>query len=110
MIDMLVPAGSGPPPHRHDFDETFHVSRGQLEVTFRGKTTLVTEGQTAVGGDLSDRASLEAAADGMDGVFLITPAFHPDAVRLGLNAVEAAVASGVGKWSTAAPTTRRSPW
>jgi len=47
MIDMLVPAGSGPPPHRHDFDETFHVSHGQLEVTFRGKTTLVTEGQTA---------------------------------------------------------------
>jgi uncharacterized protein YbjT (DUF2867 family) len=47
--------------------------------------------------DLADRASLDAAVDGMDGVFLITPAFHPQATTLGLNVVEAAVAAGVGK-------------
>lgn len=47
--------------------------------------------------DLADRASLDAALDGVDGAFLITPAFHPDAVKLGLNFVEAAVAAGVGK-------------
>ena len=29
MIDMLVPAG-GPPPHRHDFEEIFHVLEGEL--------------------------------------------------------------------------------
>jgi hypothetical protein len=23
LIDMLVPRGGGPPPHRHDFEETF---------------------------------------------------------------------------------------
>lgn len=22
LIDMLIPGGSGPPPHRHDFEET----------------------------------------------------------------------------------------
>lgn len=47
MIDMLVPAGSGPPPHRHDFDESFHVVEGQIEVTFRGQTSGVSAGQTA---------------------------------------------------------------
>ena len=48
-------------------------------------------------GDLRDPASLDAAMDGVDGVFVITPAFAPDATQLGLNAVEAAVRSGVRK-------------
>ncbi len=48
-------------------------------------------------GDLGDRTSLDAAMAGMDGVFLITPAFAPDATRLALNAVEAAVRAGVRK-------------
>jgi uncharacterized protein YbjT (DUF2867 family) len=47
--------------------------------------------------DLADPASLRAALDGVDGVFLITPAFHPDATAMGLNMVEAAVAAGVGR-------------
>ena len=25
LIDMLIPVGGGPPPHRHDFEEMFHV-------------------------------------------------------------------------------------
>jgi quercetin dioxygenase-like cupin family protein len=36
MIDMLVPAG-GPPPHRHDFEEIFHILEGELEITLRGE-------------------------------------------------------------------------
>jgi quercetin dioxygenase-like cupin family protein len=28
LIDMLIPAGGGPPPHRHDFEEMFHVLEG----------------------------------------------------------------------------------
>lgn len=36
LIDMHVPPGGGPPPHRHDFEETFTVLEGELEVTFRG--------------------------------------------------------------------------
>ena len=35
LIDMLVPAGGGPPPHRHDFEECFHVLEGSVEVTLR---------------------------------------------------------------------------
>ena len=34
LIDMHVPPGGGPPPHRHDFEETFTVLEGELEVTF----------------------------------------------------------------------------
>lgn len=47
--------------------------------------------------DLADPASLDAALDGVDGVFLITPAFHPAATELGLNLVRAATDAGVSK-------------
>jgi uncharacterized protein YbjT (DUF2867 family) len=47
--------------------------------------------------DLADPASLGAALDGVDGAFLITPAFAPDATKMGLNLVEAAQAAGVRK-------------
>lgn len=53
--------------------------------------------QEIVEGDLGDAASLDAAMNGVDGVFLITPAFAPDATRLGLNAVAAAARAGVSK-------------
>ncbi len=36
LIDMLVPPGGGPPPHRHDFEEMFTLLEGEIEVTFRG--------------------------------------------------------------------------
>ena len=35
LIDMLIPVGGGPPPHRHDFEECFHVLEGSVEVTLR---------------------------------------------------------------------------
>ena len=41
LIDMLVPDGSGPPPHRHDFEEMFSLIEGELEFTFRGQTKTV---------------------------------------------------------------------
>jgi len=41
LIDMLVPDGSGPPPHRHDFEEMFSLLEGELEFTFRGETMTV---------------------------------------------------------------------
>ena len=46
LIDMLVPQGGGPPPHRHDFEEMFTVLEGEIEVTFRGETTTVGAGET----------------------------------------------------------------
>ena len=36
LIDMHIPPGGGPPPHRHDFEETFTLLDGQLEFVFRG--------------------------------------------------------------------------
>lgn len=47
LIDMHVPPGGGPPPHRHDFEEFFHVLGGEIEVTFRGETLVLRAGQTA---------------------------------------------------------------
>jgi quercetin dioxygenase-like cupin family protein len=35
MLDMLVPPGGGPPPHRHSFEECFRVLEGSLEVQVR---------------------------------------------------------------------------
>ena len=32
MLDMLIPPGGGPPPHRHDFEESFRVLEGSIEV------------------------------------------------------------------------------
>ena len=47
VIDMHVPPGGGPGPHRHDFEETFIVLDGEIEVTFRGETSTVGAGETA---------------------------------------------------------------
>jgi quercetin dioxygenase-like cupin family protein len=46
LIDMHVPPGGGPPPHRHDFEETFTLLEGELEATFRGKKSVVRAGET----------------------------------------------------------------
>jgi quercetin dioxygenase-like cupin family protein len=46
LIDMYVPPGGGPPPHRHDFEEMFTILDGELEVTFRGTTNVAGAGVT----------------------------------------------------------------
>lgn len=46
LIDMHIPPGGGPPPHRHDFEETFTVLEGELEATFRGAKVVVRAGET----------------------------------------------------------------
>ena len=46
VIDMHVPPGGGPGPHRHDFEETFILLDGEMEVTFRGKKSTVHAGDT----------------------------------------------------------------
>jgi quercetin dioxygenase-like cupin family protein len=46
VIDMHIPPGGGPPPHRHDFEETFIVLDGEIEATFRGKKSVVHAGDT----------------------------------------------------------------
>lgn len=46
LIEMRVPEGGGPPPHRHDFEEMFTVLEGQIEFTFRGEKHTVAAGST----------------------------------------------------------------
>jgi quercetin dioxygenase-like cupin family protein len=46
LIDMLVPPGGGPPPHRHDFEEMFTLLEGELEFIFRGAKSTLRTGET----------------------------------------------------------------
>ncbi len=46
VIDMHVPPGGGPGPHRHDFEETFIVLEGAMEFTFRGEKLTAHAGDT----------------------------------------------------------------
>ncbi|HYB10305.1 MAG TPA: cupin domain-containing protein [Alphaproteobacteria bacterium] len=36
--------GSGPPPHSHDWDETFYVVKGRIEITYANTTISATPG------------------------------------------------------------------
>jgi quercetin dioxygenase-like cupin family protein len=46
LIDMHVPPGGGPPPHRHDFEEMFTVLDGEVELTFRDQRLVAKAGET----------------------------------------------------------------
>src|SRR3954467_12208000 len=81
LIDMLIPAGSGPPPHRHDFEECFHVLEGSVEVTLRddppvrlraGETVNIPGGAPHAfrnGGDVSARLLCTAVPAGLERFF-----------------------------------------
>jgi len=43
---MHIPPGGGPPPHRHDFEETFILLEGEMEATFRGQKLVARTGDT----------------------------------------------------------------
>ena len=36
--------GTGPPPHNHDWDESFYVTKGQVQFTCAGQTTMCVAG------------------------------------------------------------------
>ena len=46
VIDMHIPPGGGPPLHRHDFEETFILLKGEMEAYFRGQKSTVRGGET----------------------------------------------------------------
>ena len=46
LIDMHILPGGGPPPHRHDFEESFTLLEGEIEFTFRGAMSMVRAGET----------------------------------------------------------------
>ena len=45
LIDMHIPPGGGPPPHRHDFAESFTLLEGEIEATCRGEKSTVRAGE-----------------------------------------------------------------
>ena len=45
LIDMHIPQGGGPPPHRHDFEESFTVLEGEIEAVFRGEHKTIRAGE-----------------------------------------------------------------
>ena len=45
LIDMHVPPGGGPPPHRHDFEEMFTILDGEVELSFREQTFVAKAGR-----------------------------------------------------------------
>ena len=45
LIDMHIPPGGGPPPHRHDFEESFTMLEGEIEAVFRDQHLTVRAGQ-----------------------------------------------------------------
>ena len=46
VIDMHVPPGGGPPAHRHEFEETFILLDGEMQITFRGQKSTLRAGDT----------------------------------------------------------------
>jgi quercetin dioxygenase-like cupin family protein len=46
LIDMLIPPGGGPGPHRHNYEEMFTLLEGEVEFTFRGEKLVVRAGET----------------------------------------------------------------
>jgi len=46
LIDMHIPPGGGPPPHRHDFEESFIILEGEIAFTFREVKSVAGAGQT----------------------------------------------------------------
>jgi quercetin dioxygenase-like cupin family protein len=46
VVDMHIPPGGGPAPHRHDCEETFILLEGELVASFRGKKYTVRAGDT----------------------------------------------------------------
>jgi quercetin dioxygenase-like cupin family protein len=46
LIDMFIPPDGGPPPHRHDFEESFTLLDGQIEAVFRGQKIILHAGET----------------------------------------------------------------
>lgn len=82
LIEMNVPPGGGPGPHRHDFEEMFHLLEGELEFTFRGERSVARAGQT-VNIPANAPHSFENISDGPARLLCIcTPAGQDEFFRL----------------------------
>lgn len=95
LIDMLIPPGSGPPPHRHDFEEGFHVLEGEIEVTLRDTSSRASAGQTINIPALAPHSFRNPGAHAARVLCLVSPA--------GLEEYFAAFGDPVAARDTAAP-------
>jgi len=96
LIDMLIPAGSGPPPHRHDFEECFRVLEGSVEVALRDEPPVRLEVGKTVNIPANAPHSFRNAAD-VPARLLCT------AVPAGLEAFFAEFGDRVGSRTSPAP-------
>jgi quercetin dioxygenase-like cupin family protein len=74
LIDMLIPPGGGPPPHRHTFEEMFYPLSGAIEVTVRGQTLTAAAGHAVNVPALAPHAFRNAAPETARVLLLVTPA------------------------------------
>ncbi len=74
LIDMLIPPGGGPPPHRHDFEEMFHVLEGTIEVTLRGVASVAGTGDTVNVPANAPHSFVNASSERTCLLCLVTPA------------------------------------
>jgi mannose-6-phosphate isomerase-like protein (cupin superfamily) len=44
LFEEEVPAGMGPPPHRHDWDEAYYILEGEIEFMIDGSRVKSTKG------------------------------------------------------------------
>jgi len=44
LMEVALPRDAGPPPHDHDWDEAYFVTRGSVEFSIGGETTTVRAG------------------------------------------------------------------
>ena len=47
LMEEEIPAGLGPPPHRHDWDEAYYVIEGALDFQMDGKSVRIERGDFA---------------------------------------------------------------
>jgi uncharacterized protein YbjT (DUF2867 family) len=95
MTNILVYGATGAQgrPVARQLIETGHSVRILLRRDDQAPD-LVAMGAQPIIGDLSDAASLDRASDGVGGVFLLVPFLDPRS-EYGVNAIEAAIRSGV---------------
>jgi quercetin dioxygenase-like cupin family protein len=74
LIDMQIPPGGSNLPHRHDFEEMFHVLEGEILVTIRGETSLGKAGETVNIPALAPHSFTNAADHSARLLCLISPA------------------------------------
>src|SRR5213595_2977678 len=87
LIDMMIPPGGGPGPHRHDFEESFTILEGEIETIFRGKKSVVRAGETINIPANAPHSFRNASQDTVRLLCICTPAGQEEFVQEIINTV-----------------------